>query len=239
MSALTPARLRRVGHKGADLIVPGNTVASFDAGLAAGIDMIEFDVVPDPSGTLVLAHDPDDAATRSSLTLAEGLAHLTRASFADVELLVDVKGPGYETRVLDALRHYGVLERSLLCTQLARSLAILRAHEPGARLGWSVPRLHRDPFRSAFTAAPAWLGLQAMRAGLPGRAEAAIRRGYCTAVMAHWRLVTRGLVARVRAAGGELYVWTVDELPRLRALRDLGVTGVITNDPRLFAALAA
>ena len=42
---------------------------------------------------------------------------------------------------------------------------------------------------------------------------------------------------RVRDAGGELYVWTVDELPRIRELAALGVTGVITNDPRLFGAL--
>jgi glycerophosphoryl diester phosphodiesterase len=56
--------------------------------------------------------------------------------------------------------------------------------------------------------------------------------------MSHWRLVTPRLVRAVSAAGGELYVWTVDELPRLRALERLGVTGVITNDPRLFAALA-
>ena len=52
--------LRRVGHKGADLIVPGNTPASFDAALAAGVDMIEFDVLPessDGSGRLLLAHD--------------------------------------------------------------------------------------------------------------------------------------------------------------------------------------
>jgi glycerophosphoryl diester phosphodiesterase len=55
--------------------------------------------------------------------------------------------------------------------------------------------------------------------------------------MAHWRLVTRGLVARVRAAGGELYVWTVDDAAQIRSLAELGVTGVITNDPRLFAVL--
>ena len=42
-----PLRLRRVGHKGADLIAPGNTFASFDAALAAGVDMIEFDVLPE------------------------------------------------------------------------------------------------------------------------------------------------------------------------------------------------
>ena len=57
--------------------------------------------------------------------------------------------------------------------------------------------------------------------------------------MAHWRLVTPRLVRSVRGAGGELYVWTVDELARIQALDALGVTGVISNDPRLFDALAA
>ena len=37
-------------------------------------------------------------------------------------------------------------------------------------------------------------------------------------------------------AGGDLYVWTVDDRARIRALEALGVTGVITNDPRLFAS---
>lgn len=52
--------------------------------------------------------------------------------------------------------------------------------------------------------------------------------------MAHWRLVTPRLVRTVRDAGGELYVWTVDEVERIRRLAALGVAGVITNDPRLF-----
>ena len=56
--------------------------------------------------------------------------------------------------------------------------------------------------------------------------------------MVHWRLVTPRLCGSVRNAGGEVYVWTVDELSRLRELQGLGVTGVITNDPRLFAELA-
>jgi glycerophosphoryl diester phosphodiesterase len=56
--------------------------------------------------------------------------------------------------------------------------------------------------------------------------------------MAHWRLVTPRLVRAVADAGGELYVWTVDELPLMRRLQDLGVTGVISNDPRLFSGLS-
>ena len=35
-------------------------------------------------------------------------------------------------------------------------------------------------------------------------------------------------------AGGEVYVWTVDDARRIRAFEALGVDGVITNDPRLF-----
>jgi glycerophosphoryl diester phosphodiesterase len=32
-------------------------------------------------------------------------------------------------------------------------------------------------------------------------------------------------------------VWTVDELPRIVELEMLGVTGVVSNDPRLFLEL--
>jgi glycerophosphoryl diester phosphodiesterase len=41
-------------------------------------------------------------------------------------------------------------------------------------------------------------------------------------------------VKAVHRAGGEVYVWTVDDARRIRALEALGVDGVITNDPRLF-----
>ena len=73
-----------------------------------------------------------------------------------------------------------------------------------------------------------------MRRTLPRRAARGAPRGLCDAVMAHWRLVSPALVAAVADAGGELYVWTVDHAPRIRELEPLGVTGVITNDPRLF-----
>ena len=49
--------------------------------------------------------------------------------------------------------------------------------------------------------------------------------------MAHWRLVSPRAGAGRAEAGGELYVWTVDDAARIRALEAMGVTGVITNDP--------
>jgi glycerophosphoryl diester phosphodiesterase len=240
MSELDKPRLLRVGHKGADLIAPGNTYASFDAARQAGVDMIEFDVLPERGGErLVLAHDYEDAARRAPHTLEEGLAHLSSEAFAGIELDVDLKLPGYELRVVEALRAFGVLDRALISCQYRSSLQLIRAAEPKVRLGWSVPKLRRDPFRSRSMRLPVIVALLMVRAALPWRAAAAIRAGHCDALMVHWRLVTPRLVRSVLRAGGEVYVWTVDELPRLRALEAIGVTGVITNDPRLFAALAA
>ena len=231
--------LRRVGHKGADLIAPGNTLASFDAALEAGVDMIEFDVLPERgTGRLVLAHDYTAAARGTPPTLEEGLDHFASEAFDGVDLDVDLKLPGYEDRVLQALRARGLLGRSLVCSQHMESLVRLRALEPGLRLGWSVPRAQRDYTDSPLTLLPALAALFVHRRLLPGRAARAIRAGRCNALMAHWRVITPRLVAAVRGAGGELFAWTVDELPRIRALEAIGVTGVITNDPRLFAALA-
>jgi glycerophosphoryl diester phosphodiesterase len=165
------------------------------------------------------------------------LDFLSGERFAELELDVDVKLPGYEQEVVDELRRARLLGRSLISTQYPASLVALRALAPGARLGWSVPKLQHDPFRSRALAVPAWAGLQAARAALPARAAKAIHLRRCDALMAHWRLVTPRLVRQVRAAGGELYVWTVDDAERIRALESLGVSGIITNDPRLFAVL--
>ena len=37
--------MKRIGHKGADAIRPGNTLESFEAAVAAGAEMIELDVL--------------------------------------------------------------------------------------------------------------------------------------------------------------------------------------------------
>jgi glycerophosphoryl diester phosphodiesterase len=230
--------VRRVGHKGADLIAPGNTAASFDAALTAGVDMIEFDVLPeraDGSGELFLAHDYRALAEREHFTLSQGLAHLGAEAFGNVDLDVDLKLPGYELRVVEALRGAGLLERAMLSSMYVSSLARLRAAEPELKLGWSVPRVKRDYTTDLLTRIPAAAVMTGYRRILPRRARRALRSGLCQAIMAHWRLVTPRLARAVQSAGGELYVWTVDDPGHIAALEALGVTGIITNDPRLFA----
>jgi glycerophosphoryl diester phosphodiesterase len=234
--------MRRVGHKGAHHIAPGNTAASFDAALAAGVDMIEFDVLPErwrepETSRLVLAHDPEHVP--GAPALEEGLRHLASHSFAGVDLDVDLKLPGYEARVVDALREFGLVERALVSSQYMRSLVAIRALEPGLRLGWSIPRARRDYTDSRLWALPALAAVRYIRRRAPGATVRHLAAGRCDAIMAHWRLVSPALVRAVHGAGGELYVWTVDDAARIRRLEELGVSGVITNDPRLFGPRAA
>ena len=91
-----PRGPRRVGHKGAEHIEPGNTLASFDAALRHGVDMIELDVLPersDGSGALFVAHDYEDLRARAVLRFEDALDHLAGERFAAMELDVDVKLP--------------------------------------------------------------------------------------------------------------------------------------------------
>jgi glycerophosphoryl diester phosphodiesterase len=231
--------MRRVGHKGAGHIAPGNTFASFAAALAAGVDAIEFDVISehrDGSGELLLAHDFEDAEQRVPHTLEEGLAHFVAsgAPYHGIDFIVDLKIAGYEDRVVAAIERHGLASRSLVSTMEEPSLALLRERHPQIRLGWSVPRLQRDPLRNPIVAAPAFVLMHYMRNALPSVAANRIRRGEIDALMAHWRLATPRLARSIRDAGGELYAWTVDDRRRIAGLERMGVTGVISNDPRLF-----
>jgi glycerophosphoryl diester phosphodiesterase len=98
----------------------------------------------------------------------------------------------------------------------------------------SVPRARRDLRDHRLLRYPAYAAVAWWRSGLPAKAERALRRGECEALMSHYVLVTRHLVRRVHAAGGQLYVWTVDDRDTIARLEALGVDAVITNDPRLF-----
>jgi glycerophosphoryl diester phosphodiesterase len=209
----------RIGHGGAGAVVPGNTLASFDAALEIGVDTIEFDV-RGWRGELVLAHTLVHAARGRNVRLREALAHLAGPRFSDVGLNVDVKHMGCEPAVLDALRGSGLLERTVVCSQVPAVLDRVRELDPRVRTGISVGgRVSRLSRR--------WSDWRSQV--LAGLAE---RRW--DALMAQHRLIDSALVGEVLERGAALYAWTVNERGVIRGLQALGVDGIVTADPRLF-----
>jgi glycerophosphoryl diester phosphodiesterase len=213
----------RVGHGGASALAPANTLASFDAAVAVGIDMVEFDV-REWRGELVLAHTIFHALRGGNARFEDALDHLAGERFAAVSLNVDVKHSGFEPRLLDGLRNAGLLERTLLSSQVTAVIDRVRELDPAARTGISVGgMIARGSRRWTDWRTDVLAGLAAHR---------------WDALMVQHRQVDAQLVEDVAVRDGRLYAWTVNERRAIEALRGLGVDGITTADPRLFGASA-
>ena len=226
------SQCRRVGHS---IITAGADLSQLPGHLeGAGWDMVELDVLA-RGDELIVAHSPDELDHPRPVRFADALRALRELLPEHVELDVDLKSVGYERAVLHTLRSLDLVGRTLVSTMEASSLRVLRAQAPELRLGLSVPKARRDYLSHPLTRPAAYAMLAYLRRVMPRQAAQALRSGLADAIMAHWGVVTPALVAAVTGAGGELYVWTVDDAQRLRSLHALGVSAVITNDRELFA----
>lgn len=225
-------RVLRIGHRGAKALAPENTLEGFRTAVAVGVDLVEFDALALPDGTLVVAHDPRRVRPDSP-PLEAALAYF--AGTAEVGLHLDLKSAGHEPTLVEALRRHDLLDRTLVTSPLLTPLAALHRLEPSLRLGVGYPH-DRFGLSGRRVLAPAALAaVVSLRLALPLRLPALLRRtGACVASL-HHLVVTRAAVARAHEEGAAVIAWTVNDAPRLRALVRAGVDGIVTDDPRLFA----
>ena len=227
------AELRRIGHKGAALIETGNTLESFDAAVACGVDMIELDVLRTREGRFVIAHDYPDAASREPLSLSEALATFREPPLDQVEIDLDIKLPGREAELAGAIAGSGLIDRAMVSTMEISTLEALKKLQPDLRRGWTFPRVRRDWTKDRWARPVLGAGMALLRRRLPAEiAKRAQELDLHAVWIYHW-LVTPEAVAAAESAGVELYAWTADDAERVGALRAMGVHGICTNDPRL------
>src|SRR3954452_23193060 len=224
---------RRVGHKGADAIVTGNTPESFDAAVEHGVDMIELDVLRAKEGRLIVAHDHHDALVRKPMGLTEALDLFLEPPLEAVEIDCDLKLAGREAELAGALSGRGLVERAMVSTMEVESLIKLRKVEPDLRLGWTYPKTRRDWTQYGWAAPALAAGLSAIRRRFPGVLEKKGPQLGVNAVWAYHPIITPRLVEVAGDIGVELIAWTVDDPERIRELIDMGVNGICSNDPRL------
>lgn len=244
--------MRRVGHKGADAVVPGNTVESFEAAAAIGVDMIEFDVLWTPQGhpelpanqreSLTVAHDWEAAAAAASrgqsLTLAGALdAFAGRETLAGIELDCDLKLPGREDEFVAELQNQGLVERAMVSTMEISSLERIAELEPALRRGWTYPKVTRDWTARRWAVPGVAAALVIMRRRLPALAARELPRLGVDAMWVYYPLITARLAEVTAAAGVELIAWTVDQGDHMSRLASFGVNGLCSNDPRLFSTI--
>jgi glycerophosphoryl diester phosphodiesterase len=197
--------------------------------------MIEFDVLTRPGNQqLIVAHDERAATTGTPPTLEQALAYLSSPVFAYVKLLMDLKNSGHELPAVQLLEHFSLRERTLITANDLASLDRIRHVWPDAKLGWSVPKVRKDYTDNPVLKLPALAALMGYKNVLPRLARKNIDSGRYNVIVCHWRVLTKRLVRTINQAGGEVYVWTVNDIEGIRKVSAMGVAGIITDDPRLF-----
>jgi glycerophosphoryl diester phosphodiesterase len=238
--------VRLVGHKGADLIVRGNTVESFKAAADAGVDTIEFDVIwlrdaelpPEQRAPLMVAHDWEAHAAHPPVPLTEALDAFLESPLDRIEIDLDIKLPGREEEFIDALRERGLIDRAMISTTEMHVLKRVLELEPKLRRGWTYPKAGRDYNRRPWAKPILQAAIAGMRLQLPGLAAEKLPKFGVFAMWVYHPLVSARLARICKLAGVELIAWTVDDEARMRKLVEAGVSGLCSNDPRLFGDLS-
>jgi glycerophosphoryl diester phosphodiesterase len=225
-----------IGHRGASARVLENTVEAFARARADGADGVELDVSLCATGEVVVFHDDD---LRRLADRPERVDALSLAALREVKLPAGGRIPtleeafeacGPELLVNVELKADGTSAAGLAALA-DRVATILDRTATGPRVLVSSfsPLAVRAWMRRAPTIPAALLFEHG--APLPLRRAWAATWLRPAALNPDVALCTPERVARWHARGYGVNVWTVDDEATLRACRDMGVDGVITNDP--------
>jgi glycerophosphoryl diester phosphodiesterase len=223
----------RIGHRGAALLAPENTLASFRAAAETGVDLIEFDVIRH-GDQLVVAHDIEDVGPETP-SLDDALRFFVEEA-PEIGVHLDLKLTECERELVEALRRHGLVERSFVSSYYVRTARAIAAHDGAVRTGFTVPRRILRLSEDGRSAPVTRVGLRVLRWLTPLLVRPLLAMTRATDLVAHHSLVTSGCVRAAHARGAAVVAWTVDDPRVLERLARAGVDAVVTNDPRIFAS---
>jgi glycerophosphoryl diester phosphodiesterase len=232
MILLDPDARPVVGHRGASGECPENTVVSFDRALEQQADALEFDVRVTADGVPVVMHDDTvDRTTNGSGAVRsytlERIQELDAGGgqrvptldevlqrYPDTPCIIEIKEPAASQPALEAVVRQDASDRVLIGSFVHAAL------RPFVAAG-----LHRSASRreTALNWAASRIGLTVPGSGFEAFTVPERHRSF--------RIVDRALVRAARRARRPVHVWTVDDPADAERLRDLGVSGIITNYP--------
>jgi glycerophosphoryl diester phosphodiesterase len=217
----------RVGHRCGAALAPENSLAAIEAAHACGADAVELDVLQG----LVVAHGPE--VPPDAPPLDDALALAARLGLA---VQVDVKVPGLETGIVDALRRHTLIERSFVSSFSLPILVAFARAEPRLPRAFTYPEDRFGVTGSRVLGPAARPALAVLRALLPRRLPRRLRAAGASAATLNWAVVTPGAIEVCHRLGVAVYVWTVNDPALARTLVESGIDGIISDDPRIIPA---
>lgn len=222
-------------HRGAAERHAENSFEAVERAVGMGFTHVETDIQATSDGVPVLFHDDTtdrllgrkgriadlDWHTLSGLELAGGgrVARLDEVfrAFPRLRLNLDAKTD-------DAVRPMGDAIAAARAQDRVCAASFVQARTDALRLRFG-PELCWSPAMGGV--AKAWF---AARLRLPGRFAPALQ------VPTHWNgiaVVTPRLIQAAHRRGSQVHVWTIDAPDQMHALFDMGVDGVMTDQPKV------
>lgn len=234
-------------HRGGCALGPENTLATFDAGLAAGADGLELDVHLSADGVVVVHHDDTlDRTTWQSGPLAARTADELVRIQAGRECTAMGRPPDEGTCI-------PTLQAVLARYPDVRVIVEMKVDSPA--MGLAVAR-EIDAARASARVCAAGFGfhsLRAIRGAMPHLATSASRPEARLALYRSWarwpvrraaygcyqvpehaghlRVVSRRFIRDAHRAGLKVQIWTIDHEADMHRLLDWGADALISNRP--------
>jgi glycerophosphoryl diester phosphodiesterase len=243
-----------IGHRGASVVAPENTMAAFREAIAVGADGIEFDVRLTRDGIPVVIHDGTLSRTSG---LPERVADLTRSELARIDVgswfarkkdLPPGTFAGETVPTLTELFTLFQLNNSTLylemkCDSAAEYAPLAEAccrliadHSLTDRVMiecFQLPALKivREIDSNIKTVALFEPSISNPSVLSDQRIINKATDAGAIALALHHRLARKGLVEKAKEVGMHVAVWTVDDPEWIERARTMGIDALITNDP--------
>lgn len=233
-----PLSLRRgdglplvIGHRGAAALAPENTLAALSAAVAAGVDLVEFDV----GAAFVLGHSEHEVPDEP-VSLDDALAFLREHG---VGVHVDLKASGIEDEIVAALRRHDLIGRAVVSTVSGSSTRLLAELAPELDRAITYPHDRHGISGFSWPQTVTNAGATALRAVMPLRVPPLIKLARANVLSLHHALASRATIAAAHALGAPVLVWTVNEPKQVERLTALGVDAIISDNPEMVCRVLA
>ena len=214
----------KIGHRGARAYEPENTLSSFKRALELGVDAVELDVRKTKDNEIVVIHNSDVNKTTNGngsvgdFTLEQikkfvtekgehipTLEEVLDALGKRVKILVELKEPGLEEKVLNLIRRKGLIGKVLIISFNEDVLRKVRDLDDKVTLGLVYVR-HKNPIQSALEMKAEYL--------LP-----------------LYRFTHSANITKAHEKGLKVIVWTINTKEEALEYKKKGVDGIATDRP--------
>jgi len=236
-------------HRGNSAEAPENTLAAFRSGIAVGADWIELDIYRTLDNKLVVIHDPrtgrvgDKDLVVAQSTYEQLLGVDVATGFRKQHgLSVEACPPQRMPLLEDVVRLVMTQCRTRVSIQpkmdcVADAIALVRRMQAEEWIGFNDGHLaYMSEVKRLAPRIPVFWDLA--KTNIDADVRTATEHGFESVVLKA-PAVTPECVNRLKQAGIEVGVWTVNDREAMRRFLDLGVDRIYSDDPRMLLSVLA